>query len=882
MRTPMRCSLLLSLLLAPLVAQSADPQICWQRSLDDAENLAKATGKPLLIALNMDGESASDRIGYELYRDPGFVALTQRCVCVMASVFRHTARDHDDAGRRILCPRLGCITCGEHAAIEPALFDTYFLDGERVAPRHALILPDGTKAFDLSLCFDMRDIERALADALAKLPPKGEQAELAPKHVDGWQLLAAARDQAERTKLEQLLAKSTDEAEITAALRAIGLRGRVGSIESLRIVAARLLQLSEAVRREFLLAVRALRLESDMGKVLRELIQSLPEDARRLTAEPNAALLPTLAELDGNSVPTRAFLLGCRIAKSYAPHAQSALEIAFGDIDAMAIERALARCGGELDLAQAVTAGAALAVRNQMPPPVGDVAALRDVETLTTELDRLDKALREQKTNAGLHADYAQASLDLARRRIEDKQKGADLLLEDAEAHFQSALDRDPAHPSWWTERARCAYLRSRYADQVGYAQNGLAQAKGKPDSDPEVREALRWLADGSARQLGLHAIDDPVAELIHIRTALGSFLRVIATKDCNHNDWAGAASSIGLLGLWREQLAIAAQGAQVLPYSTDLRQCITDAARWMGRIDVVPGISRGILADGAARNAPSADSAWFVGQSCLLAADALRRAEQHAAALPLLAEAVAALARCRELEPAYADTCRQQLAVAWLATGMVHARLFQHEQACAALAELIRTGAAVQELRDGCDCDVFDLVDRIVEWRERGPSSIDAAELQTKLEQAGAKDPFWPTALADALLREALRADGRNADRWLRDTVDAGGKPIRMMMGKPTEEGDRYLAAARVIARRAASPPAANLVALAQPHAIWAERLLDRQRLEGVHEALAEAATTLGKEPPAKDADEATLRAFAAQLRAALGPARPRERMGR
>jgi hypothetical protein len=296
----------------------------------------------------------------------------------------------------------------------------------------------------------------------------------------------------------------------------------------------------------------------------------------------------------------------------------------------------------------------------------------------------------------------------------------------------------------------------------------------------------------------------------------------------------------------------------------------------------VVPGISRSILADGAARSAPSADSAWFLGQSCLLAADALRRAEQHAAALPMLAEAASAFAQCRQLQPSYADTCRQQLAVVHLSTGMVQARLFHHTEAAAALIELIRTGSDAQNLRDGCDCDAFDLIDRIVEWRERGPSPIDAAELLARIEQTGSKDPFWPTALADACLREALRADGRTADRWLRDTVDAGGKPIRMLMGKPTEEGDRYLAAARVIARSAVSPPAADLVALAQPHAIWAERLLDRQRLEGVQEALAEAATTLGKQPPAKDADAATLRAFADQLRTALGPARPRERMGR
>src|SRR5690606_34936831 len=123
--------------------------IAWQRSLADAEALAKATGRPLLLALNMDGESASDRIWHEQYRDQRFVALTRRCVCICASVFRHNANDYDEQGRRIPCPRLHGLTCGEHMALEPQLFERYFLDGERVAPRHALVLPGGHVAFDL-------------------------------------------------------------------------------------------------------------------------------------------------------------------------------------------------------------------------------------------------------------------------------------------------------------------------------------------------------------------------------------------------------------------------------------------------------------------------------------------------------------------------------------------------------------------------------------------------------------------------------------------------------------------------------------------------------------------------------------------------------------
>ena len=104
--------------------------IHWQRSLPDAKALAAATGRPLLLALNMDGESASDRIVHEQYRDPAFVALTRKCVCVGASVFRHNARDHDDQGRRICCPRFPGITCGEHIALEPVIFDAYLSDGD--------------------------------------------------------------------------------------------------------------------------------------------------------------------------------------------------------------------------------------------------------------------------------------------------------------------------------------------------------------------------------------------------------------------------------------------------------------------------------------------------------------------------------------------------------------------------------------------------------------------------------------------------------------------------------------------------------------------------------------------------------------------------------
>jgi hypothetical protein len=174
--------------------KAPENQILWQRNLEDALALSKESGAPLLVALNMDGESASERITKENYRDPEFVALTRHFVCVIGSVFRHNLRDYDEQGRRIPCPRLGAVTCGEHIALEPLLFEKY-LGGERIAPRHALILPDGTKKFDEFLLYDLRDLYRIFASArpagdpglldrnLARPAQEGSPPELTPQYV---------------------------------------------------------------------------------------------------------------------------------------------------------------------------------------------------------------------------------------------------------------------------------------------------------------------------------------------------------------------------------------------------------------------------------------------------------------------------------------------------------------------------------------------------------------------------------------------------------------------------------------------------------------------------------------------------------------------------
>ena len=147
-------------------------RIAWQRTFDDALKVAKETGKPILICVNMDGEIASEHFAGIRYRRPETAKLFEPYVCVIASVYRHNPRDYDEQGRRIPCPRFGTVTCGEHIAIEPLMYDEFF-EGRRIAPRHIEIELDRKKVYDVYFAWDTDTIFTALRSGVAgREPPK--------------------------------------------------------------------------------------------------------------------------------------------------------------------------------------------------------------------------------------------------------------------------------------------------------------------------------------------------------------------------------------------------------------------------------------------------------------------------------------------------------------------------------------------------------------------------------------------------------------------------------------------------------------------------------------------------------------------------------------
>lgn len=877
-------ALALALSLLPLAAQEQNPKahpddrrIEWQRSLADVEALVAATGRPLLLALNMDGESASDRVWHENYRDPAFVALTRRCICVGASVFRHNAVDHDADGRRLDCPRFPGLTCGEHIALEPALFERWFRDGERVAPRHAVVLPDGKVAFDLSLCFDLTDVDRALAAATAGFTPWPTPT------GDDWVTLARRRDANGRARLEAALAAVVDPASWGEVWSAIAAHGDAGAQDALRLGAARVPQLPLAPLQQ---AASRLQLTAAFHASCRDRAERSRGDAFDLTP----------------ALDRRTWLAALQGADDAASCGLWALAVALrpGDQEGDdSLDRELVGLGA-----------AACRDAGPLPRPGEPKRALADRETLLQRLTELDGARARAgeglDAEATLLADTGIASLDLGRAELAAPTAATPLLFEDAERYLARALRAEPQQFAWWIERAHAAYYRQRHDEQREFAVAALrlcgfawppdAGERARLLGDAKAIEAVRWLGDAEARllaatsgeQLVTTTRDEPLRLVATLRSAvLGLGLPAVSAFG-TAKDWLGFASFHGAYGLGHLEAALFAHAVVRLPADGELRQALYAALWRLDRWQLAVPIAERAL---AAR--PSADAAWWCGHAHLLVAEELRRRERTSEAVAHYDRARPHFAAARTQNPAYAGSADTYAALAELGAGLALAQGPSADRTAAAQRLVAASAFAVdlKSLRDGLGYDVLDLVDKLIEWRSGAASPVAGLALLEQLATNGAPASFWAGAIGDSLLREALRADGRNPERRDAETVDAGGKPIVMPMGLPTEQGDRYLADAVVAGRRAAASAdpgeagQAERASLAQALLITAERQLARGRHDGVRELASEAAGVMAfalAAGPAADADTAALRALLQPLRAQLGPARPRQRDGR
>lgn len=843
---PLRACLSFSFVLAAQNPTGPDQsQILWQRRLEDAVTIAEAEQRPILVAVNMDGESASERIVKEQYRDPEFVSMSRRFVCVIASAFRHAPRDHDELGRRIPCPRLGEVTCGEHIALEPILFDKY-LGGERIAPRHALILPDGTKQFDLFLLFDLSDLDRKVAESL-ELAPAPNEAALSSADP------AAARDHRGRLAFEtELLDASPEERE--AAVSAIEASGDAGSVDALRILLASRPPPPKALLLRLGDVARAMKIEPAVAGMVRERLAGLGRWPGAPGLGEDEELLLLLGRVDAGSAPTRTLLIAHGLLGTESEELLAA-EAMLSD------PRWTASNGGQPPAVERAEGIASIAawlsrVRDSAPPTSAAAApaeVLPESEALETELARLDEALGARPDDPDLLGEYGKTTLALARRRMESGGSGAQLLLQDADQFLDRAARAKPKDASLRLARARANYLLGRFEEQEKIAQEAVAVASGD-----DRHEALRWVGDASARLLGARSGGDLVVEAEGILRGARALEQVAAGPEAGETDWISLGSFLGALGLRREELAVYQTGAERLPASAALRSAMNSALWAGGRIDLGSSKAEWI----AARNPDSADCAWHAGYAHILEAEERRRGEEPDRAIESYAKASRWFVKCAEQKPEYKDSSDHHRALCAFGRGFAHLLAGRRVEAAACLAEGISIRPASGAARDGLDREPVDLLDGALEWRAEGPSPVEVKTLLAELERVDPGNAFWPRSISDSELREALRAEGR---------------------GEP-EETERYLGVSIEAARRAhaIADDAETRRALAQPLTILTERRLERGKLDEARAALAEAAPLLDEAAPDESMDAAGLTDLAGRLREKLGAARPRFRPGR
>lgn len=830
-------------------------QIHWQRSLDDALELSRTLERPLLVAINADGESASERIVRERYRDPQWIAHTRSFVCVVASVFRHTPRDHADTGERVPCPRFGEVTCDEHIALEPAahgrwlagkVIELFGETTERISPRHVLVSPQGEVLFDRYLLFEMSELDDELAHWAARFPPRPRAEVSAWEGVGAFDPSArsrlafedalAAGDQFPRAYLERVRAART-----SAPRGAVEWLWRLGPSAP----AAELAELA------FVLSAPHGELES-----ARAWLRTLVRDGGPQRAAALGAFGRVGAGRAGDRTLFRSFVgLGRESERRAALEALPAVE---GEQSAGRLRETDFGVGAFafddfLEQLASATPQPSRRVRERAPLP--------PVEALETRLAALEPLLRADPASTQHRAEAGRALLALARVRIaEGAAAGVDLMLNDASEHLARASDGAPEDLELLHERARAANLLSRFDEQERLALLALElrAANGDRGFSSANSESLRWLADACARRLAQRSGGDAADEITSLTRGAAAFALAARAEDSDDGDWVSLSSYFGALGRGAESEQLAFEGLRRFPASPALWAQLYEACASLGR-----PARYAELAEQIADSAPDwPEPRWYAGQARLWLAQWDRRGEAPERALENYGLAEGHFARALELAPHFRESCEHYLAMGALGRGFAHLMADRRARAaeCVVEAARIRPQALLQ--RDGLEREGVDLIDGVLELRARGRTPVDSQAWLAELERADPGNAYWARSIGDAQLREAIRAYER----------------------KRLELGDWHIARGIEAARsaRAIAAGAESDAALAQALTVFAERL-DAHGGDFAEQrrALEEAAGALGLERPSDAAPEAWRR-LREELRARLGPARPVFRAGR
>ena len=351
------------------------PLMPWQRNLDDALAMSKRTGKPLLICVNMDNESASESLATSRYRDPAFVELVDGFIPLLASPDRHSLLDYDDRGRRIPDPRFGRLVEDEHLLIEPELYRRYF-NGQRVAPRHVGVAPDGKILFDLYLLSSLSQIDTALR----KHGRPGTPIPAAESLSEGELLMSP--DAGHRDHLEQLFVESDVETRRRLTTLALSDERETQHPELVRLA---LRDPDEGVRLQAIWT---------MVQFIERTPMDLLEEAFSVSARQPGATGPLMEATRRLAANAPLPSVAQRAQSLVAVHAGLELESTLLDQDAWSLELSWAAPESPVD------------------------PATESPEALVARLEEIDRLLADRPGDRSVHLAFAAMSMRFARQQM--------------------------------------------------------------------------------------------------------------------------------------------------------------------------------------------------------------------------------------------------------------------------------------------------------------------------------------------------------------------------------------------------------------------------------------------------------------------------------
>ena len=656
--------------------------ITWQRTFEDAQAISKETGKPILVCVNMDGEIASEHYAGVRYRDPEIAKLYEPYVCVIASVYRHTPRDYDDDGQRILCPRFGSVTCGEHIAIEPGLHDKYF-ENQRVAPRHIGVELDGKEMYDVYYAWDTDTIFNSLEDGIAGRPPPPPPP---PRGDRSIYERVASRDIEDRVAVERAY-REGDQAEKRALLEAALAHGEAAPVDLLR----------QAVRG----------FDEDLAKLARQALAQ--------SSDPSAAGLINEALRVPLETAEREALVGAltRLGES-SPRARTLATV----------HRGLGNRSSSIDVerwSQALAGG-------------GTYALARDPAELEAKVDIRAEESLAQPADAAARLELAEATLELAVQSQKGTSATARMLeslpFEDAR---RAALEAEELGASGWRVNAVLALTAQQLGDLAEARSRAEAAVKDMP-SDAQSWSSMAVLslfADARWQEIRKLLIEKkpwPSEWLTDVHAAYSVLARHPYGTDAQaamHYDiiqWLGAAS---------QAEEILERGLERFPDSWALHERLRKRVLDEKGVD---GLEQA-YAERLKKGKALPNHEWFAGYAALVSAEFKKRAGNDDEALAAYDRAIAHYEQAIEANPASRPTADHYAALALAGRAWIAYERGDLERAVSELlASLARKREAAASL-DGLNRSPVSTARLVIARATRDGKDELAARLQAALD---------------------------------------------------------------------------------------------------------------------------------------------------